>query len=225
MREAKPGKSAMMALIWAMLALIVLTGASYAWFTFTSSATVQPMQGRISEDGINLYISNNKDGPFDISCTLIINNDTDRLTPISTENLSEWKVPQRQDKIGKVLAYRDVTDRVDEYSFHGTVYLTNLENNCTFELDADGTSFGENALALSAMRIGFRVTTAQGTSTYIYATDESAWQGAVLGRIDEGEIATVEFWLWLEGEDPECGNEVQSKDVALQLQFKGTEIK
>ena len=35
------------------------------------------------------------------------------------------------------------------------------------------------------------------------------------------EVATVEYWLYLEGCDPNCYNPVQSKDIALQLGFAG----
>ena len=35
------------------------------------------------------------------------------------------------------------------------------------------------------------------------------------------EVATVEYWLYLEGCDPNCYNPVQSKDLALQLGFAG----
>lgn len=38
------------------------------------------------------------------------------------------------------------------------------------------------------------------------------------------EIATVEYWLYLEGCDPECFNPVQSRDLALQLGFAGEKL-
>lgn len=38
------------------------------------------------------------------------------------------------------------------------------------------------------------------------------------------EIATVEYWLYLEGCDPECYNPVQSKDIVLLLGFAGNPI-
>lgn len=38
------------------------------------------------------------------------------------------------------------------------------------------------------------------------------------------EIATVEYWLYLEGCDPECYNPLQKRDVVLQLGFAGNQI-
>ena len=35
------------------------------------------------------------------------------------------------------------------------------------------------------------------------------------------EIAKVEYWLYLEGCDENCVNEVQNRDVMLQLAFAG----
>ena len=40
-----------------------------------------------------------------------------------------------------------------------------------------------------------------------------------LCTLDADEIAQVEYWLYLEGCDPECYNPVQSRDAVLQLAF------
>lgn len=39
------------------------------------------------------------------------------------------------------------------------------------------------------------------------------------------EIAEVEYWLYLEGCDPNCINEVQNREVSLQLSFAGVTVK
>lgn len=36
-----------------------------------------------------------------------------------------------------------------------------------------------------------------------------------------GEVAEVEYWLYLEGCDDQCSNEVQNKDIYIQLAFAG----
>lgn len=43
----------------------------------------------------------------------------------------------------------------------------------------------------------------------------------VFCSLKSGEIATVEYWLYLEGCDINCINEVQKKDIELQLSFAG----
>ena len=42
-----------------------------------------------------------------------------------------------------------------------------------------------------------------------------------LGTLSAGEIATVEYWLYLEGCDANCINEVQDREVSMQLSFAG----
>lgn len=45
-----------------------------------------------------------------------------------------------------------------------------------------------------------------------------------LCALAQDEVGTVEYWLYLEGCDDNCINEVQSKDVALELAFAGVSI-
>lgn len=45
--------------------------------------------------------------------------------------------------------------------------------------------------------------------------------GEALCTIQANEIATVEYWLYLEGCDENCINEVQDKEISLQLSFAG----
>ena len=45
-----------------------------------------------------------------------------------------------------------------------------------------------------------------------------------LCTLKDGEIATVEYWVYLEGCDPNCINSVQGSDLNLQLGFAGVEV-
>ena len=45
-----------------------------------------------------------------------------------------------------------------------------------------------------------------------------------LCSLQTGEVATVEYWLYLEGCDENCIGEVQSKEIALQLAFAGVPV-
>lgn len=42
-----------------------------------------------------------------------------------------------------------------------------------------------------------------------------------LCALEADEVASVEFWLYLEGCDPNCFNSVQTRDLSLQLAFAG----
>ena len=43
-------------------------------------------------------------------------------------------------------------------------------------------------------------------------------------QLDADEIATVEYWLYLEGCDDQCVNAVQSRASELQFAFVGTDV-
>ena len=43
-------------------------------------------------------------------------------------------------------------------------------------------------------------------------------------RLEKDEVASVEYWLYLEGCDEQCINEVQSKTSDIQLAFAGVEV-
>ena len=59
--------------------------------------------------------------------------------------------------------------------------------------------------------------TAKGTA------DEVQAGKTALCALNDGEIAEVRFWLYLEGCDENCINSVQGKDIALQLGFAGAQ--
>lgn len=166
-------KSAVLAGIMILLLLIVLSTATYAWFTFTPYVYVTEMKGRISETGVELLISNNENGPFDITTNLILTNDTEVLTPITTNNLEEFYVASGQDSNGIVKSYQEVKTGVDKYLLHGTVYLTSIDNPCDVYFDPAFMYFGEDVQALASMRVGF-IFGGYGGGSYIYKLDELA---------------------------------------------------
>lgn len=45
-----------------------------------------------------------------------------------------------------------------------------------------------------------------------------------LVRLEKDEVASVEYWLYLEGCDEQCINEVQSKSSDIQLAFAGVDV-
>ena len=63
-----------MSVLWIVLLLAVVTGSTYAWFTFAgrTSTNVTPMGGSISEGDSVLLISNASGGPFDKTCNLVL---------------------------------------------------------------------------------------------------------------------------------------------------------
>ena len=46
---------------------------------------------------------------------------------------------------------------------------------------------------------------------------------SVLVSLETDEVASVEYWLYLEGCDEQCFNPVQNKDAGLMLAFVGVD--
>ena len=263
--------SAFLAFFAALITLLTLTSATYAWFTFTAATNVTPISGTVSHGEGSLLISNDRGGPFDVSCELRLDPDSGDLSPLSTADLEHFFASTVQDSSGITLRCADVSDLAASRAVHGKVYLLSEGNDFTVYLWKDGLSCGSDDQALAAMRLGLKITTAEGTMKRIFRLDElGSTSGAAaqltvpqdnsvvaaisengtpvyvrdvsvpigtsfahggadriepgetaLCSLREGEIAEVEYWLYLEGCDINCINTVQRRDVALRLQFAG----
>ncbi len=55
----------------ALVAILVLTAATYAWFTFSTDTYVTPMSGTVSQGGGDLLISNLPDSGFGLTAELL----------------------------------------------------------------------------------------------------------------------------------------------------------
>ncbi|MCQ2553421.1 MAG: hypothetical protein MJ150_03860, partial [Clostridia bacterium] len=242
-------------------ALLVLSTATYAWFTFSPAATVEPMQGKISEGGIEILISNSPDGPFAESCDLILSSTADVLHPVSTADLKTFSIASRQSKEGIVTGFRNISEDVGKHIIKGTVYLTSIDSPCDVYFEMDYMDFGTDIQALASMRFGMIID----GNTYIFKLDEfgntaaatkratvekenSVYNGseliadpsvsiksysnsgtlenpvagdAPLAHINADEVITVDYFLYLEGCDENCFNDVMNKDVALSFGFVG----
>lgn len=58
-------------------------------------------------------------------------------------------------------------------------------------------------------------------------TDSKSFQAGSkeLVKLEADEVATVEYWLYLEGCDDQCSNPVQNRSSDVQLAFAGTSVK
>ncbi len=246
----------------ALLALLVLSGVSFAWFSFTASATVREMQGRISDKGVNLLISVNKEGPFAASCELAPESVPSSISPISTSDMQSFYIASRQDADGVAVSYKDVSKDTGKYLIRGRVYLNSSDSDCDLYLSSELLDFGDNAQALAAMRFGlifesgeryiFRLDDLKDTSAatakltvktagsvcgreglvkdpaldlsayFAVGAPEAPSAGAnKLAHINVGETLSVEYFLWLEGCDENCFNDVRSKELSLSFGFVG----
>lgn len=172
MERRKMKRSAFLALISALVALITLVSSTYAWFTFHAYTNVTPLAGTISGgDGI-LLIANRKDGKFDVSCQLELRDPDAELMPVSTADLKHFYRVTNQNKNGIATAYAEDNQRAQDHSLNGTVYLKAVDSGFDVYLWLPSIYCGSNPQALAAMRLGMTVTTAEGKHTYIFKLDE-----------------------------------------------------
>ena len=262
-------------IFWIVLLLAVITGTTYAWFTLTgrSSVNVTPMGGTVSEGDTVLLISNSESGPFDKTCDLILSGNPETLKPLSTADLTSFYRATAQNNEGIAVRYSDASGEVDQDTLHGTVYLKCQYAPCNVYFDRNELNLGSDAQALAAMRLGLKITTQAGSTTYILKLDDmgstagaeavrtvpgadtvvSSVSGAgeavytadpsrdiavymaaegseegtytagteMLCSLEADEVASVEYWLYLEGCDDNCSNPVQNRSSELQLAFAG----
>ena len=271
-------KSFSKAVLWILLLLAVATGSTYAWFSLTgiNSTNVTPMAGTISQGDTVLMISTNETGPFDKTCELVLNGNPDSLKPLSTENLENFYRSTAQNKNGIAVLYSNANSRVDQDALHGTVYLQCQNAPCKVYFNREELKLGSDEQALAAMRLGMKITSHEGTGTFIWKLDEMgntsdaqstltvprastvvssvsdngqpsyvddpaqditvymAEKGEseneykdgtqMLVQLDKDEVASVEYWLYLEGCDEQCSNPVQNRDSEIQLAFAGVDL-
>ena len=266
-----------MSIVWILLILLIVTGSTYAWFTFAgrASTNVTPIGGSIGKGGTVLLISNNQSGPFDKTCELRLSGNPDTLKPLTTADLNQFFTATAQNNQGITVLYRSANANVDQYALHGTVYLQCLNAPCEVYFNRSELNLGNDVQALAAMRLGLKITSHTGTQNLIFQLDdlgatgnaqsvrtisrassvvsaistagkpsytddpaikigeymaeageqENEYQAGTksLCTLNADEVATVEYWLYLEGCDDQCSNPVQNKASEIQLAFAGVD--
>lgn len=270
-------KSFSKAVLWILLLLAAATGTTYAWFSLTGmhSTNVTPMAGTVSQGDTVLMISTNEGGPFDKTCDLVLSGNPESLKPLSTADLEHFYRSTAQNKNGIAILYDNADSRVDQDAMHGTVYLQCQNAPCKVYFNREELKLGSDAQALAAMRLGMKITSHEGSRTFIWKLDEmgstsgaqsvltvprsstvvssisngqasyvddpaqeiSAYMAEpgdtedtykdgsqMLVQLDADDVASVEYWLYLEGCDEQCSNPVQNRTSEIQLAFAGVDL-
>ncbi len=177
-------------LILAIL-LVGIAAGTYAWFTFTTSARVEPLAGAVSGGGVELLIGNDPNGPFDVSCELLLSSSTGELTPVTTSDLTTFYTPAAQNAAGIPTSYRDVTAYTGEYMLTGTVWLYSQGAPCRVFLHSAALAFGRDVQALASMRLGLRFYTESGNYGYIFKLDDIMDTSAAAATQTVAQVGTV----------------------------------
>ena len=270
-------KSFVMAILSLLLLLVIATGATYAWFTFTgiTSTNVTPMGGTVGSGDTVLLIANAQGGPFDKTCELKLEANPDALRPVSTADLEHFYRVTAQDKEGIAMLYESADRQLSERVLYGTVYLQCKNAPCDVYFNKKELKLGSDPQALAAMRLGLVITSKSGKETFFFKLDDLGSTGsatsvktvprsltvvssisgsgtanyvddpakelggymAVAGEheneynpgasklvsLEADEVATVSYYLYLEGCDEQCSNAVQNKSSEIQLAFAGVD--
>lgn len=267
------------ALVMVCVMVAMMSTASYAWFTMTSSPTVTNMQ-MTATSSAGLKISTEESGRY-YDAVEIESDDTTplKLKPVSPQNGGFAEaVYQGNEVIGlKTSNVSDLTDYVAVYECYlkaegEPVQVGIICGNATtqsgknMEVDNNNTaviggsivrtkvaSSGDDAaVAANAIRVGIKPDQGnmiiwepnkdQTTSSSNKATVSSMptltthISSDVNGTIEVGcadgetnisgsffevgdEAKKVTIYIWLEGYDNECVNEIQTNDIEAQIQF------
>jgi len=170
--ENKTKKALILPALWVVIALLVMSGATFAWFSFSTRTKIKPMAGTIGDSGVTLLISNSEYGPFEESTDLIVEGSTDNLQPVSTGNLTTWYTSLGNNAAGISDTFSEVTETIDERTMYGTLYLKSEGGECNVYFDPEAMYFGDDDQLIASCRLGLVIRTeAEGEKSYIFRLD------------------------------------------------------
>jgi len=163
---------------WIVLLCAVLGTATYAWFSFLSYTKITPMSGAVGDGTVELLISSNETGPFSEETELIIDGNPENLQPVSTPNLHDWFVSAGNSSAGIANSFVDISDKINEMSLYGKLYLKCQGGDCFVYLNKDEMTFGLDDQMVSSCRLGLNITTkTDGEKTIILKLDDFIGSG------------------------------------------------
>lgn len=269
LRDAFSARKRMVAAAaWLAVLVLVLSAATFAWFSNSRFTNVTPAAHTVSEDGYDLLISASEQGPFAEQCQLASADKT--LYPVSTADLSDFWRATFQNAAGITTDYANCTSELGEYALTGTFYLKGSSLPLAVYLYPSQMSVSADPQLLAAARVGFIIQSSAGTQSYIFRCDDlgdtsgvaqqrttaqsdvvvsgqGSWSyvadpaqsvsaygmdgsgdtptvrsgAAPLFTLGADEVASVRYFVYMEGCDANCIGEAQSKAVSLQFAFAG----
>ena len=269
LRDAFSARKRMVAAAaWLAVLVLVLSAATFAWFSNSRFTNVTPAAHTVSEDGYDLLISASEQGPFSERCQLASADKT--LYPVSTADLSDFWRATFQNAAGITTDYANCTSELGEYALTGTFYLKGSSLPLAVYLYPNQMSVSADSQLLAAARVGFIVQSSAGTQSHIFRCDDlgdtsgaaqqrttaqsdvvvsgqGSWSyvadpaqsvsaygmdgsgdtptvrsgASPLLTLGADEVASVRYFVYMEGCDANCIGEAQSKAVSLQFAFAG----
>lgn len=234
-----------------VLLLISMVTTTFAWFTISSISSVHNMEITIGT-GVQLLISDEDHGTILTEYTNEVTEvEINKQLSAYNTSLAEMKLDPLTSSNGVRLLTQDGFEREANNKsylefklfFIGTedmwVHLTSDESNLG---EDDGTrvstsSTGVQADVVNCVRISF--TDEQAGTTTIYEPNKGyavagqdtfdlpspmAYSNSTrLFHIEAMTPKMITVRVWIEGEDPECDDDVQNSNLQIQLNFEGTD--
>jgi len=205
----------------ALVAIIAATAASLAWFTISDTTRIQSLSMDVTA-GLALRIDTEAHKNFeDYTQHLTLDFGEKSLLPVTSEDGRIFRLEN-----GTVVETAEGYYAEFELHFMGTmdmyVHLTSTDAS-----DAeDGTRIwsDDNKNLSQAMRLCLDWVDGE----YIYnprTTDLSGWTDEnTLFFLPANKDQQAILRIWLEGNDPNCKNDLKNIDFSIKLKFEGTDI-
>ncbi|MBQ6154034.1 MAG: hypothetical protein IJJ15_09825 [Ruminococcus sp.] len=233
-----------------IIAMLVLITSTLAWFTINSFASVENIQMNITT-GVELRVDMDNHGSDITQYKKTIT--SDMINSYLRSNHNTTMADQLLDPVTTTNGVTFVNKSGVSKSANDTTYLefkawfiaskemwvhlssdtaTSLNNATT---SVTTTSTGAQADIVRAIRVSFEDSGSaaiyepnagspvNGQSTFDLPTPMSYTNSTRLFHLNELEPKQITIRLWLEGNDPECDNDVQDANISVDLLFNGTD--
>lgn len=232
-----------------IIAMLVLVTATLAWFTLSNFASVNEINLKIST-APQLYLDIENRGT-DVSAwkkTLTTDMIDQYITGTGAKKISEQLLDPVTSSNGIKMTNRRGTERdpnKDSYLEYKVWFIATadmwvhlsgqtvevVDHQATTKIST--TETGAKADVVKAMRVSYEDSGSaaiwepnKGTAVASQSTfdvSENFSNDTRLFHLDKLTPKQITFRMWLEGEDPECDNDVQDANVTIEMLFGGTD--
>lgn len=236
-----------------IVALIILTIGTYAWFTQQNFVYTEMYSAKVEGGDVELLISLAENGNYDIECDLIPENTPEKLYPVSTNDLYNFYKPLQVNGEGIVTNYQNA--KVEDSVIYGTLYLK-ADEECNLYIDPEEFEVSVVDNLAVGLRLGIEIndkvlifnvdknnnedaklTIAEDNSVVagtngsepIYVSDPSVSleeysydsKTSVLVTLEKDVPTPFKYWVYVEGCDKNCVNNIQGSEVLIKFAFIG----
>ena len=233
-----------------VIAMLVLITSTLAWFTLSNFASVNNIELKIST-APQLYLDVQNNGTEDLSLwkkTLTNEMVNTYLASVGSRNFDDQLIDPVTSSNGITFASQSGSVRTandDSFIEFKVWFLSTKEmyvhlsgqtveiNGVNYTTSVTTTETGAKANVTKALRVSFedngaaaiyepnKDTPVANQSTFDVGT--SFMDSTRIFHLDAMTPKQITFRIWIEGEDPECNDDIQNSKVTLQMLFGGSD--